>query len=240
MNADPTQKRNPRLPLLLGGCLILAALASAQQPDPAAIAAGIGQQSGQLAREWLHSSDGRTRAWGAYLALRDRRRELVPDLIAFLENYLPGPAISQAARDEHDAIMAALDALIQLQAAVPLPDVAKIYPEFPLQALLLLPQSEPAYDRTNFLMNLFQIEEHNPGVWQASGNMLARPQAWAFGALVLKSLTVRALVVVVDSAGQRYGRGIAGDCFGPETPLLKSGWPEVGRYDFAPSARGSD
>ena len=56
------------------------ALALAQQSDPAQVVQTLTQQTGELARQWLHSSDARTQAWGAYLALRDRRLDLVPDL----------------------------------------------------------------------------------------------------------------------------------------------------------------
>lgn len=48
------------------------------QDDPAAVIRSQAIQSAALAASWLSSSDARVRAWGAYLALRDRRRELLP------------------------------------------------------------------------------------------------------------------------------------------------------------------
>ena len=214
---------------------IMILYALAQQPDPAQIVQQLNQQAGEMARQWLHSPDARTEAWGAYLALRDRRVDLVPDLLALVEAYLPGAPVSLAAQDQHDAIMAVVDALIQLQAAVPAHDVAKIYSEFPVQALLLVPHANPRSEVTPFLMTLFESEQHNPGVWQSAGNMLAGPQASAFGIAVFKSMTVRATAIVVGPQGQTMHRGgVAGDClFVPAPRQPKTGWPEISGYVFA-------
>ena len=209
------------------------ALALAQQPDPAQVVQLLTPQTGELARQWLHSPDARTEAWGAYLALRDRRLDLVPDLSALVESYSPGAAISLSAQDQHDAVMAVLDALIQLQAAVPAHDVVKIYSDFPVQALLLAPRAASQNEIDSFLMNLFQTETPNQDTWQAAGNMLVDAHAPGFGVLVFKSMTVRATVMVVGPEGRSRSRGgVLGDCPSglPDSP--KRGWPEIGRYDF--------
>jgi hypothetical protein len=207
---------------------ILLALALAQSPDPAQVVQSLGPQSGEFAWTWLRSPDPRTQAWGAYLALRDRRIELVPELIAQLEAYIPG------APDQRDAMMAVLDALIQLHAAVPAHDVAKMFSDFPVQSLLLVPRASPQNEILPFLLTLFQSEEHNAGVWQSAGNFLVSSHAPGFGATVLKSMTVRATIIVVGPEGQKFKRGgLFADCIGPERRKVKTGWPEIGWYDFS-------
>jgi hypothetical protein len=212
---------------------IVLALALAQSPDPAQVVQALGRQTGELARDWLRSPDPRTQGWGAYLATRDRRAELVPDLLALLEAYTPGAPVSLAARDQHDSMMAVLDALIQLQAAAPVHDVAKISSDFPVQALLLVSHAVPRNEIAPFLMTLFESEEHNPGVWQSAGNLLAGPRALTFGVSVLESMTVRATVMVLEPEGQTMSHGIAGDCLGYAPGAAKTGWPEIGWYDFS-------
>jgi hypothetical protein len=88
--------------------------------DPAAIVESQGNQSGQLAPAWLASGDARLRAWGAYLVLRDRRHELVPRLVELANAYSvkTGP-LGATDRDEHDAMLSVLDAVIQLEGRIP-------------------------------------------------------------------------------------------------------------------------
>jgi hypothetical protein len=82
------------LSLGAAGCFVLAVAVAANsgaqaqmQTDPAAIIHSQENQSARLAAVWLGSSDVRVRAWGAYLALRDQRRELLPQLIGFAQAY---------------------------------------------------------------------------------------------------------------------------------------------------------
>jgi hypothetical protein len=89
------------------GCVALAVAvtaswaAPAQTPaDPAAIVQSQENRSAELAVAWLGSSDARVRAWGAYLAQRDHRRELLPGLIGSAEEYPVKPGLLGACRDE--------------------------------------------------------------------------------------------------------------------------------------------
>jgi hypothetical protein len=59
----------------------------AQAPDPAAILKTQQEQTAQLAATWLHRGDPRLQAWGAYVVLRDKHKELVPDLLALADAY---------------------------------------------------------------------------------------------------------------------------------------------------------
>jgi hypothetical protein len=68
--------------------LVASPCASAQvETDPAAIVRSQERQSAERAADWLGSPDARVRAWGAYLALRDGRRKLLPQLIGLAEAY---------------------------------------------------------------------------------------------------------------------------------------------------------
>jgi hypothetical protein len=227
---------------------LIFALCFAQQTDPAAIVASQDQASAQLAMQWLHSVDSRTQAWGAYLALRDRRVELVPDLAALLTLYpASGDALSLGDKDRQDAMLAVLDALIQIHSDAPagrdtpaqadslVRDAMKIYPEFPVQSLLLMQRGWIGRSAP-LLMDIFKTSERT-GAWLAAGNMLVRGNNPTFAAAVLDSMTVHALLKVVTPGEPGMGRGIAGSCLGPAPGQPKSGWPQVGNYHFTACAR---
>jgi hypothetical protein len=205
-------------------------LASAQaQTDSAAIVQSQENQSAGLAATWLGSSDARTRAWGAYLALRDRRRELLPQLIGLAEAYPVkiGP-LSPTERDDHDATLGVLDAIIQMDGKIPPERAAKLYPDFPVQALILLGREGSA--ASGFLLNIFREENsqiaaaaHSQSApliffatndktstitmspmtygtlaWLAVGDLLMKLRPPGFAAEVLGSFTVDARVRVAD------------------------------------------
>jgi hypothetical protein len=146
-------------------------------------------------------------------------------------------------KDRHDAILAVLDALIQLHSdaparanasansGVPSQDVIKIYPEFPVQSLLLMQRGWIGRSAP-LLMEIFKTEQDRPGAWLAAGNMLAQPNNRVFAAALLDSMTVHALVKVTTPGERPMGRGIAGDCMGPAPGQSKGGWPQVGNYHF--------
>ena len=108
-----------RLPFRSCACGLLAIAALAQQapPDPAAVMGSLDKQMAPLASAWLHSADPRMQAWGAYMVLRDRRTEAIPDLLAMLAGFPVVEEIAmQADVDRHDAMLGVLDALIQFGA----------------------------------------------------------------------------------------------------------------------------
>src|SRR5580700_4428097 len=101
----------------------MAALAQQQPLDPAIAVENLEKQTGQLSAKWLHSDDPRTQAWGAYLALKNRQTSRIPDLLALLTAFsATGQPLSLGETDQHDEMIALLDALIQLGAEVPLAD----------------------------------------------------------------------------------------------------------------------
>jgi hypothetical protein len=88
----------------------------AQAPvDPAVILKMQQEQTGQLASTWLHSGEPRLQAWGAYVILRDKHKELIPDLLALANAYdVAGLPVLNTRREQHDAMLAILDTLIQI------------------------------------------------------------------------------------------------------------------------------
>jgi hypothetical protein len=222
----------PRAAFRLCACAVLAiaALAQPAPSDPAIIVGNLDKQTGPLAQAWLHNPDPRLQAWGAYLILRDRHTEAIPDLLA-IEAGLPQAegAAMVADSDQYDALLGVLDALIQFGAEVPAADAQRLYPEFPVQSLILLSRSQE--DTTPALLAIFQSEQRWRAAWLAAGNILVQRRAEGFAAVVLASLTVHAQVMVFDpNAGGGMG-GSAFCGFGLK-PQPKAGWPPLGVYEF--------
>src|SRR5947209_4062793 len=101
---------------------LAAALFGQEAPsDPAVLLRVESQQRLKWATEWLNSDNPQRIAWGAWLARQDHQFALIPSLIKKVEEYQPNDNFSYATteRDDHDAMLAVLDALIGLGAAVP-------------------------------------------------------------------------------------------------------------------------
>jgi hypothetical protein len=214
-----------------GALLAAAALAQPAPTDPAIIVGNLEKQTAPLVEAWLHSPDPRYQAWGAYLVLRDHRTEAIPDLLAMLAAFqvAENPA-TVAEADQHDAMLGVLDALIQFGAAVPLEDAQRIYPEFPVQSLILLSRSQE--DTAPALLAIFQTEQRWRAAWLAAGNLLLQRRAEGFAAAILEGMTVHAQVMVHDpnSGG---GGGWSSTCCGfGLRPQPKAGWPPLGVYEF--------
>ncbi len=224
----------PRAAFRLCACAVLAIAAALAQPapsDPAIIVANLEKQTGPLAEAWLHSPDPRFQAWGAYLVLRDRHTEAIPDLLAIVAGFqVVENAATVADVDQHDAMLGVLDALIQFGAEVPLADAQRLYPQFPVQSLILLSRSQE--DTTPALLAIFQSEQRWRAAWLAAGNILVQRRAEGFAAAVLAGLTVHAQVDVYDSGvGGGFGGGsLCCGLGGQSRP--KIGWPPLGVYAF--------
>lgn len=214
---------------------LLALVARAQQapPDPASVMDAFEKQMAPLASAWLHRADQRTQAWGAYLVLRDGHTEAIPDLLALVSGFpvVEEPA-TQADMDQHDAMLGVLDALIQFGAQVPVGDAQRLYPEFPVQSLILLSRSQE--DPSPALLAIFQSEHRRPAAWLAAGDLLVDRHADGFAAAIIEGMTVHAQVIVTQPG---IGWGGGGSCFACGTAVAakpKAGWPPLGTYTFAP------
>jgi hypothetical protein len=222
----------PAFRLCAWGLLAIAALAQQAPPDPAAVMGSLDKQLEPLANAWLHSADPRVQAWGAYMVLRDRRSEAIPVLLAMVAGF---PVVEQVATqadvDQHDAMLGVLDALIQFGAQVPAGDAQRIYPEFPVQSLILLSRSQE--DTAPALLAIFRSERRWPAAWLATGTLLLEHPAEGFAAAVVEGLTVHAQVMVTEP-GIGSGGGIGGGstCCGGGLSKPRAGWPALGVYAF--------
>jgi len=219
------------LGLCAPGLLALAALAQQAPPDPAIVVGSVDKQMEPLASTWLRSPEPRLQAWGAYLVLRDRHTEIIPDLLAMVARFpvVEAPA-TQADVDQHDAMLGVLDALIQFGVQVPAADAQRIYPEFPVQSLILLSHSQQ--DTASVLLAIFKSEQRWPAAWLGAGALLLERRGGGFAAAVLEGMTVHAQVTVTEP-GVGGGAGGSVTCCGAGlSPKEKDGWPPLGVYAF--------
>jgi hypothetical protein len=225
----------------LAVCAIVTTSAvAAQQPqaptDPSAVLGMQQNQTAQFAATWLHSGDPRLQAWGAYVILRDHHEFLVPDLVTLARDYEATPWPVAAGRgDQHDAMIAILDTLIQLYGGLGPSDAARLYPEFPAQSLILLSRSGKSAN--GFLLDIFRKEKLQRLEWLTAGNLLAADRVPGFAEAVLGKMTVhiRARVVTFDIPDVGHGEG--GSCGGGAEG--KSDWPTVGNYALAQKGTGA-
>lgn len=219
--------------LVKAACVFASLTASltAQQPpgsDPVLLLRTDAQQRTEWATKWLRSEDPLRVAWGAWLARQDHQTALIPLLIEKVEEYQPtDESQSQTAgRDRHDALLAVLDALIGLGAAVPAQEARKLYPEFAAQSLILLVRSQT--DDQSALLDIFENARANWN-WLAAGNVLVKTRPPGFASLLLSRFTQHITVSVFDPG---HGGGAAGggsECgFSLRAP--KALWPAVGLY----------
>lgn len=222
----------PAFRLCAWGLLAVAALAQQAPLDPAAVMGSLDKQIGPLASAWLHSADPRIEAWGAYIVLRDRRTEVIPDLCALVAGFpVVEEVTTQEDVDRHDAMLGVLDALIEFGAPVPPGDAQRIYPEFPVQSLILLSHSHE--ETAPALLAIFNSERRWPAAWLAAGALLIERHAEGFAAAVVESMTVHAQVMVTEP-GTGFGGGGSSQCCGAGLPFEpRAGWPPLGVYAFA-------
>jgi hypothetical protein len=230
-------------------CGLLAASAVfAQQPqaptDPSAILALQRHQTAELAATWLHSGEPRLQAWGAYVVLRDRHKELIPDLLALADAYeITGPPVLRTRRTQHHAMLAMLDTLIQLGATVSGDESKRLYTEFPAQSMILLSRAwtyPDSLDSSNsILLEIFRME-HSQLAWLAAGNILAERKAEGFAAAVLGNMTVHMNLVVTSP---RESMGVSASSCCSDTfavpPEDRTAWPEIGTYALVEPGAGA-
>lgn len=90
------------------------------QNDPAVLLKADATLRTAWATSWLQSDDPLRVAWGAWLARVDRQKGLLPLLTQKVVEYQSRGTIPNAANaSAHDALLAVLDALIELRATLP-------------------------------------------------------------------------------------------------------------------------
>jgi hypothetical protein len=202
-------------------------------PDPATIVAAQQEQGAQFTQQWLRSTDSHTVAWGAYLALRNGNQDVLPQLTSLAVAYpiLPAP-LTVTEMDAHAAMNQVLDAIIQLGGQIPAESAARLYPEFPVAAMILLSRGGPS--ATPLLLQFFRQDSINRLAWLAAGNLLLDSKPRGFAAEILVKLVVEDVVYVVEpGAGARAGQGISQGCGDALGDPIRAGWPPDVAYYFS-------
>ncbi len=160
----------PRTTYILAIVLLQLTSANAQEPDPSLLMMAEGQARTVRARDWLASREPRKVAWGAWIARLERQTAQVPSLLELVREYQPTDLTGGGwSRDQHDAMLQVLDALIELRVAVAPQDARKLYPEFPAASIILL--SSTGDLGTTALSEIFDIAKGN-ATWLAVANLL--------------------------------------------------------------------
>src|ERR1700733_7042672 len=165
-------------------------------------------------------------AWTAHSILEQRLTSRIPDLVRILESP-DGSSRMDAAK------FAALDALIQLDAPVPLADLEPLVDHFPTDVFILASRSKE--DSTALLLKLLD-RPHNREAFTAIGNLLAPQRVPGFAKAAMKQFCQRATLYVVNPDRPRNSGGAwSGDSYRMTDPQ-REGWPETGSYQLRGSA----
>ena len=191
---------------------------------------------------WLHSGDPRLVAWGAHDALLTREVSLAPDLVAIAKQWQSlstrsnedarPEKLSEEQEERRDAMAAVLDALIQMNVAVPADTLRNLAPDFGNHVAILL-ASMPSAESEAPSLEFFRSPARNvSGLQYVSAALLALHPPAVFPGELLAGVTVRATIVVVLPNAEPMGFGFARDCFGvSEEP--REDWPVVGQYTLS-------
>jgi hypothetical protein len=188
---------------------------------------------------WLQSGDPRLVAWGAHDALASRSPNFAPDLLALANQWQPltpeavGESgqltLSTAQKERRFAMAAVLDALIQMNVAVPPDDLRNLAPDFQNDVAVLLGRL-PNEASAAVEMEFYRAPAEK---WRAlqyvSAALLALHPTAEFAGDLLSHITVHANIFVV-LPGTGAGSGGSGfSCMvGDEKP--GESWPSIGQY----------
>ncbi|MGP0075997.1 MAG: hypothetical protein ACLPWF_29110 [Bryobacteraceae bacterium] len=168
----------------------------------------------------------REQAWTAHSILEQRLTSRIPDLVRILES-------PDSSSDADAAKFAVLDALIQLDAQVPLADLEPLIDRFPTDVFILASRS--AEDATPLLLKLLD-RPHNREAFIAIGNLLTPKRVPGFAKTAMKEFCQHATLYVVNPDRPRNTGGAwSGDSYRMTDPQ-RDGWPETGSYRFGPGS----
>jgi hypothetical protein len=198
---------------------------------------------------WLGSNNPRLVAWGARDAMLIQDRSAVPQLLSLPNHWQPLPrdggnadALTSRTYEERDAMANVLDALLQMNVALPADSLLALAPDFETDVAVFLARM-PADESADLRMKIFeskQLEQHAPALYYTDAALLALHPQPGFAASLMGGINVRANLVVILPDRLATGWGSAIDC-GLGAPLPRPGWPEIARYNlsFAKSAEST-
>jgi hypothetical protein len=187
----------------LGLCALTLALAQEPLPEPATYKPTSDGDAIQTERAWIQSNDPRLIAWGAYLASKDKRRELIPDVLGRID--LTGVAYPRG--DVSDWLY---DALIRLDAPMTVARAMDVN-QMP-QRLILLAR---APDNSGTLQEMLSGFIGGGVEWRVVAELLAQHPPSGFAVEILHYLDPTLNIRVVDDKTtprkQPRGGGMCGD-----------------------------
>lgn len=220
-----------RLRLLVAAFFATVAIAFAQRPSAVDLEQLSSADALALAPDWLRHGDPQQRAWAAYWIERDRQEEEVPQLLDALASYQASTqAGSSGWSDEDSALLAVLDALIQLNADVSPDSAEALYAKFPVQALILLARSPE--DARDALLRILD-ETQSRIDWLAAADLLATDPPAGFAARLLKQISIHATIQVLSPGQGELGSGWGSSCGESLGDGPRRDWPSVGAYRLA-------
>jgi len=189
----------------------------------------FGQTPEDLKRA-LASGQPRDIAGAAYNIARENRQEMVPRLAALVASFQGGPIDDRTPVPPETAAMEAVaDALIQLRANLPSDTIMHLYPQFPVQTIILLSRA-PA--NTAALMDIFQ-RTRSRDLWLAAGNLLAVDPPPGFVRSLLSGVVASFVFRVVPPQGDtempESEGGCASDFFMVPDEAFRD-WPKARMY----------
>jgi hypothetical protein len=131
--------------------------------------------------------------------------------------------------DQRDAMVAVLDALIQMNVPVPADILRALAPDFGNAAAVLLSRMPPE-ESGPLSFDLYRSRtEHGYGLQYVSAALLALHPVPGFAADLLANVSVQAYVHVVLPGSKPNGMGFSGSCIGPSDGPRED-WPMSGQY----------
>jgi hypothetical protein len=196
--------------------------------------------------EWLQSDEPRLVAWGAHGVLEQKRREHVPELIEILSRWEKVHPQSKWDSAHFDALLAVVDALIQLDGRIPPATIREALArdgDSELQApLLVLLLRFPAAEARPVWQSIMFSGDRYSAAARLAADVLSKNPPPGFAAKLLDGLSELAEVDVVDpDARLGYGNSPWGGFGCASAPGPREDWPSIGVYVFSdvPANSGS-
>jgi hypothetical protein len=236
-----TTRRKVSIPLL---CMVLCwgRVCFAQDPqDPAPLTE---PSSTSQITDLLSSGEPRLVAWGAHYALAAKAQGAVSQLVDLADRWQPtaadanseGPdAVPRDQTDEHDALTAVLDAIIQLHAAISPSTLQNLAGDFPNQVAILL--SRLPLDQSQSLSQEFYRSDPNTlgahNLQYVSAALLVKAPPAGFAADLFSGIHNRATIKITKPGYSEDGTYGTGSGVGCAIGDSHRDWPEFGIYQLS-------
>lgn len=236
---SPSRNRHASRALIFSAVLVFSAFTFAQT------AGQSGAPPESKLQSWLRSGDPQSVAWGAHYVLTTGDQALVPDLVSLAASWQPLPQfesdgirqrkLSDEDLDRRDSIAAVLDALIQLNASLPVDDLRNLATDFPNYVAVFLGRM-PLKESAALNFDLYRephADGNHPSLQYVSAALLAQDPPPGFAADLLSGVHIHAEILVV-TPGNQFGSGGGGhDCAVFDPPAQRQQWPSFGVYQFS-------